>query len=397
MYILSRFGSKPLTMSTYFKGFCIVLAVAAAAGCGPSKPAAQAPAAVQAAVIEVSPQSVPVVIEAVGQVEGSKQVDVRARVSGILLKRLYTEGEVVREGRPLFQIDPEPFEIALAQARSQLAQEQARNEQARRESLRLKSLAEQKVISQKEYDDAGSALKLSDASLATAAAVVRQAELNLSYTQVTAPVTGVSGRAARTEGNLVTAGQDTSLLTTINRIQPVWVRFSISASDLARIPGGELPSAKAMKVRLQLPDGSLYPAPGRLNFAASEIDQRLGTRQLRAEFDNAGEKLLPGQFARVQIVAGDRADAFLVPQTAVLQNEKGFFVFVLDGEGKATIRPVTPGDWVGADWAILGGLQKGDRVVTDNLMRLRPGSAVTAAAPASAPAPAGAPAPAAAK
>jgi len=358
----------------------VAAAFLAVAGCNSgSQNAPKPPAAVAAAIVEVAPQRVPVLIEAVGQVEGSKQVDVRARVSGILLKRLYSEGELVREDRPLFQIDPEPYEVALTQARSQLGQEQARNEQMRREAQRLKPLAEQRVISRREYDDAASAVKLSDAALATAGAVVKQAELNLSYTQVVAPVSGISGRAVRTEGNLITAGQDSSLLTTINRIQPVWVRFSVSASDLARLPEGRLARAGALEIQLVLPDGSLYPSKGRLNFAATEIDQRLGTQQMRAEFDNPKEALLPGQFVRVRFAGGERDGVFLVPQTAVLQNEKGFFVFVVDAEGKAAMRAVQAGDWIGRDWAILEGLKAGDKVIADNLLRLKPGTPVTAA------------------
>lgn len=384
--MLLRFGSKP-PAAMRLRTYRIALAVLAAAlaGCGPrSQPAPDATAVVTAAVLQVTPRSVPVVIEAVGQLEGSRQVEVRARVSGILLKQLYAEGDLVHEDQALFRIDPAPFEVALAQARAGRAEEEARNEQARREFARLKPLAAKRAVSQKEYDDAVSTLKLSDAALAAATAAVDQATLNLSYTLVRAPVTGVSGRAARTIGNLVTAGQDSSLLTTINRIRPIWVRFSISASDLERLPGGRLPSAGQIEVRLVLPDGKQYPEKGRVNFAATEIDQRLGTRQLRAAFDNPGEDLLPGQFVRVRMTAGRRDDVFLVPQTAVLQNEKGFFLFVLDGAGKAAVRSVSPGDTIGPDWVILEGLKAGDRVIVDNLLRLRPGVAVSVAPSAAA-------------
>jgi len=203
--------------------------------------AAQAPSpppAVAAKVRVAAAQDVPIVLEAVGQLQGSKEVEVRARVSGILLKQLYKEGQLVKEGAPLFQIDPAPYEIALAQAQAQLAQERARQEQTGREAARLKDLAAERAISQKEFDDAVSAQKLSAATLQAAEANVRQAELNLSYTRVTASVSGVTGRLARSEGSLVTAGQETSLLTTLIQVQPVWVRFSLSESDLARVAGG---------------------------------------------------------------------------------------------------------------------------------------------------------------
>jgi len=336
--------------------------------------------ALPAAVLQVAPQRVPIAVEAVGQVEGSKEVEVRARVSGILIKRLYSEGDLVRAGVPMFKIDPAPFEIALTQAKAQLEQEQARNEQSRRESVRLKHLAEQKAISQKEYDDASSNLRLSNATLQAAQANVHQAELNLSYTDVTAPVSGVSGRAVRSEGSLISAGAD-SLLTTINQVDPIWVRFSLSESDLVKLPQRRLVRGTQVEVNLILPDGSRYSGKGRLNFTATQIDTRLGTQQLRAEFDNAKGQLLPGQFVRAQLVAGQRENVFLVPQTAVMEAEAGYMLFVLDKEGKAALRPVQMGDWTGSDWMVLGGLAAGDRVIVDNLLKLRPGVLVSPLAP----------------
>src|SRR6266699_956953 len=369
-----------------------VLAAPLLAGCeqgGANTPAfTPAAAGIPARVLQVAPQRVPIVLEAVGQVQGSKEVEVRARVSGILLKRLYNEGDFVREGNPLFQIDPVPYQIALAQANAQMAQERARQGQTRREAARLKALAEEKAISQKEFDDAISAQKLSDATLQAAEANLHQAELNLSYTRVTAPVSGVAGRMARSEGSLVTAGQD-SLLTTINQVNPIWIRFSLSGSDLAKLPDKRLDRIKSAEVRLVLPDGSPYPLKGRLNFAATQIDPRLATQELRAEFGNPGVRLLPGQFVRVQVAAGERDNVFLVPQTAVIQTEKTFLVFTLDKESKAAARPVQVGDWAGSDWMVLGGLNPGDRVILDNLLKIRPGAAVSPQSPAEAKAAAG--------
>ncbi len=378
-----------------FRLFAVAAFAALAASCGKGSPdtAPKPPPAVQARIVEVQPQKVPVRLDLVGQVEGSKEVEVRARVSGILLKRLYSEGEVVPAGKPLFQIDPAPFEIALAQARAQLAQERARNEQAKRESGRLQALAAERAISRKEYDDATSTAKLSDATLQAAEANVKQAELNLSYTLVTAPVAGATGRANRSEGSLISTGTD-SLLTSLYQVDPIWVRFSLSESDLARLPGGRLARGAGTDLKLVLPDGKPYDGKGRLNFTSTQIDPKLATQQLRAEFDNPRQVLLPGQFVRVQLVAGERDNAFLVPQPAVLQTEKGSLVFVVDGEGKAALRPVQLGEWVGSDWLVLGGLKAGDRVIADNLLKIRPGSPVTAAPPpgaakAAAPAPSG--------
>ena len=363
-----------------------LLAAVCLAGCeqgGANTPATgQAAAGVPAKVLEVAPQRVPIVLEAVGQVQGSKEVEVRARVSGILLKRLYNEGDFVRAGSSLFQIDPVPYQIALAQANAQIAQERARQEQTGREAIRLKALAEERAISQKEFDDAISAQKMSNATLQAAEANLHQAELNLSYTLVTAPVSGIAGRIARSEGSLVTAGQDSSLLTTMNQVDPIWIRFSLSESDLAKLPGKRLDHIKSAEVRLILPDGSAYPLKGRLNFAATQIDPRLATQELRAEFGNPRVQLLPGQFVRVRVWAGERDNVFLVPQTAVIQTEKTFLVFTLDKENKAAARPVEVGDWVGSDWMILSGLKPGDRVILDNLLKLRSGATVSPQAPA---------------
>lgn len=364
---------------------CAVASAFLVAACGPKGPppaaAPSAPPPAQARIVEVQPQRVPVRLDVVGQVEGSKEVEVRARVAGILLKRIYKEGDVVAAGAPLFQIDPAPFEIALAQARAQLAQERARNEQANREAARLKALAAERAISQKEFDDATSTSKLSAATLQAAEANVKQAELNLSYTLVTAPVAGVTGRAVRSDGSLITAGAD-SLLTSIYQVDPIWVRFSLSESDLAQLPGGRLARGAGTELKLVLPDGKPYEGRGRLNFTATQIDTRLATQQLRAEFDNPRQQLLPGQFVRVQLVAGERDNVFLVPQPAVLQTEKGALVFVVGADGKAALRPVQLGSWVGTDWMILGGLKAGDRVIADNLLKIRPGTPVTAAAAA---------------
>ena len=273
----------------------LALAAALLAGCNSRGAApAAAPAPVPAKVIEVAPRTVPIVIEGVGQVEGSREVEVRARVTGTLKRTLYKEGDVVAAGTPLFQIDPEPFDIALAEARSLLAQARARSEQSMREQDRLKDMVAARAISQKEFDDAGTTSKLSDGALRVAESRVRQAELNLSYTTVTAPVGGITGRALRSDGSLISATGPDGLLTTLAQVDPVWVRFSLSESDIAKLPGGRFNRNANPEIRLVLPDGSTFPGKGRLNFAATQIDLKLATLQLRAEFSNAGTPLLAG-------------------------------------------------------------------------------------------------------
>ncbi|MFN3612703.1 MAG: efflux RND transporter periplasmic adaptor subunit, partial [Tepidimonas sp.] len=264
-----------------------VLALSACGEWGASPPA-QAASAAQPGAMPAMPvtvrvvrrEPVPVTVEAVGQAEGSQEVEVRARVSGLIERKLYQEGERVRAGAPLFQIERAPFEIALQQARANWAQRQAQLEQARREAQRLAPLAEQRAIAPREYDDAVSALRLAEAAVAAAQATVREAELNLSYTTVTAPITGVTGRAQKSTGALVSAGTD-SLLTTVAQTDPIWVRFAFSEGELAR-----LRQARRADVRLLGPDGRPMLTGGRLNFAASTVDPRLGTVQLRAEFAN---------------------------------------------------------------------------------------------------------------
>jgi membrane fusion protein, multidrug efflux system len=349
----------------------------ALAGCGrgpaqpPEQKGAGPPPAMPVTVRKMEPRRVPVSLEAVGRAEGSREVEVRARVSGIVEKRLYTEGAPVKAGTTLFLIDRAPYEIAVAQAKAALAQERARQEQAQREAERLRSLAESRAISQREYDEARSSVQLSTAAIDGARARLAEAELNLSYTRVTAPIGGITGRALRSEGSLVTAATESSLLTTITQVHPIWVRFSLAESDFERIRGAE----RRATVKLLTQDGAVAAENGRLNFAASAIDPRLGTVELRAEFANAGSKWLPGQFLRVQILAGEQ-EAFLVPQAAVMQNEKGHSVWVVGPDGTAGVRPVRTASWLGADWIVTGGLQSGDAVIVDNLMKLRPGAPV---------------------
>ena len=349
---------------------------ARAQGAGPGGAMPAMPVTVQSARLE----SVPVTIEAVGQAEGSKEVELRARVSGLLERKLYEEGERVKAGAPMFQIEWAPFEIALQQARANLAQRVAQIEQARREAQRLKPLAEQQAISQREYDEAVSNARLSEAAVAAAQAAVREAELNLSYTSVVAPISGITGRSQKSQGALVTAGSD-SLLTTITQTDPIWVRFSFSEAELAR-----LRESRKAEVRLLGPDGKPFLTQGRLNFAGSTVDPRVGTVQLRAEFANPELAVLPGQFVRAQVVAG-QVQGYKVPQSAVMQTEQGRMVWVAR-EGKATPVPVETGAWLGSDWVVHKGLKDGDQVIVDNLMKLRPGAPVSPQ-PASAAGPGG--------
>lgn len=370
--------SKGLTSGRLSNAVYSVLLVMALASCGKKDAATGAPPAMPplpVSVLEVQATSVPISAEAVAQTEGAKEVEVRPRVGGIIQKKMFEEGAEIKAGQPMFVIDQAPFQIALSQAKAQLAQQKARVEQTEREAKRLQGLLATQSISQREYDNAVSDNAVAKATVLQGEAMVREAELNLSYTKVTAPSSGVAGRFLFSEGALV--APNTSLLTTIVQISPIWVRFSLSDSELSAL-GGHLSEGAIKKLSLILPDGSEYPEAGKLNFSASEIDPALGTQQLRATFANAQHRLLPGQFVRVRVTTGTRDGVFLVPQTAVLTGEQGKFVFVAEQnkEGKtvAGIRPVQVGAWQGQDWVVLSGLTAGDKVVVDNLIKTRPGA-----------------------
>lgn len=357
---------------------CLVVAACGQGGAQDKKAAAgkgapQGP--VPVTTIEVAPRAVPIAFEAVGRTEGSRDVQVRARVAGIVEAQLYSEGDAVKAGAPLFRIERAPYEIELAQARAALAQETARRELAEQETERLKSLADRRAISQKEADQAASAARQSAAGVQMAQARVRQAELNLSYTTVNAPIGGITGRALQSVGTLVQPSNDSALLTTITRPDPIWVRFSLSESEYSRLRGTN--GKNAIEVEVELSDGKAYPRKGRLNFAGSTVDGATGTVQMRAELPNAERVLLPGQYVRVKVIAGTQ-QAIVVPQSAVQQNDTGRFVWVAGGDGKAVPRPIRAGSWLGNDWVVLEGLKAGDSVIVDNLARLRPGVAVQA-------------------
>ncbi len=336
-------------------------------------PPAQAPVAVS--LLQVAEQETPVVFESVGRTEGSREVQVRARVAGILEKQLYTEGDAVKEGAPLFRIERAPFEIDLQQQSAALAQEVARNDLAQRDLERAKDLVARKFVSQQSLDQSASTLAQSNAAVQVAKARVRQSELNLSYTSVDAPISGVTGRAQQSIGSLLAPNADSALLTTLTRTDPLWVRFSLSESEFARLRARE--TNTKTEVRLLLPDGTAFPAAGKLNFSGSTVDASLGTVQMRAEFPNPTLQLLPGQYVKVQVVAGSQP-AILVPQTAVLQNESGRFVWLAGADGKALARTIKAGNWIGKDWVVLDGLKPGEKVIVDNLIRLRPGTPVEA-------------------
>ena len=346
------------------------------AGCDKRSETAATPPAMppmSVSVITAQAVSMPMSVEAVAQTEGASEVEVRPRVGGIILKKMFEEGTPVKEGQTLFLIDPAPFQIALSLAKAQVAEQQARNTQTSRESSRLKELLVTQSISQREYDNATSDASISQAGMMQAQASIKEAELNLSYTQVRAPVGGIAGRFQFSEGALVSAGS--SLLTTIIQISPIWVRFSLSESELNTL-GGQVNAKNVQEVSLVLANGKEYAPKGKLNFAANQINPSLGTQELRATFANKDKQLLPGQFVRARITTGMRDGVFLIPQTAVLTNDQGKFVYVVNEKNEAVPQPVKVAEWVGTNWIILAGLNPNDKVIVDNLIKIRPGAVV---------------------
>jgi membrane fusion protein (multidrug efflux system) len=351
--------------------FISVSAAALLASCGKDDSKAAAPQALAVATVKVATQKVPVSLESVGQAEGSREVEIRARVTGILEKRIYEEGSPVTAGTTMFQIDPVPFQLAVEEAKATLIQDRARAELAVSDAKRLEPLAAEKAISQRDYDTAVATAKTSEAAIAASEAKLKEAQLNLSYSTITAPISGITGRAERSEGSLVTAGSDSALLTHLTQVNPIWVRFSLAEQDFNRIRGAE----RNATVQIIGNDNAVLADNGKLNFLASTVDPRLGTVQLRAEFNNASMRWLPGQFARMRILAGEQ-NAILVPQASILQNEQSRIVMVVGPDGKAQSRPVTIANWLGSDAIVTTGLKDGDQVITDNLVKVRVGTLV---------------------
>ncbi|HET7364104.1 MAG TPA: efflux RND transporter periplasmic adaptor subunit, partial [Burkholderiales bacterium] len=334
----------------------------------------------EVSVETVTPRTLPLSFEYVGQTAGSREVEVRARVSGILLKRNFAEGMAVREGQSLYTIDPAPFEAAVARSEADVGAAQARYEQAKRNAARLAPLYAEKAVSQKEHDDAVSAEEIGAADLKAARARLVTDKLNLSYTKVEAPVSGLASRSLRSEGSLVEGPQ--TLLTTVVQTQPIWVNFGIPDNEAAEfakeVQAGRIVLAKngQFEVALRRADGSMYEPTGKLNFSDVRVSTNTGTREARAELPNPQAVLRPGEFVRVILRGATRPNALTVPQRAVLEGPQGKFVYIVDENGTAQPRPIEVGDWAGDAWIVNKGIQPGDRVITEGLMRLGPGAPV---------------------
>ncbi len=325
---------------------------------------------------------IPLHMTFMGQTAGSRAVEVRARVGGILLRRTYEEGRPVHRGDLLFEIDPAPFQAALEQAKGALGQAEATLAQAKRDAARMNKLYRDDVVAKKDDDDAKTTLDSATAAVETARGKVREASLNLEWTKVTAPISGLTSKETRSEGSLISTTSDGSLLTTINRVDPLYVNFSMSGQEMLRLRK-QLAEGKVVigangdyVVRLTLPDGSPYKRTGHINFTDTQVDTSTGVVKVRAEFNNPDAAVLPGQFVRVHLEGAHYKDALAVPQDAVLNTQQGAMVWVLDAQNKVAPRPVALGDAVGNDFLIEKGLSDGERIVAEGVIKVRPGMIV---------------------
>jgi membrane fusion protein (multidrug efflux system) len=372
----------------------VALLLASLGGCGSggAKSAASA-GPVEVGVVTLASASVTLTRELPGRTSPFRVAEVRARVNGIVQKRLFTEGSDVREGQPLFQIDPAPYQAALEGAKAQLARAEATASSARLQAARFTDLVSDNAVSRQEYDNAMAALKAGEADVAAGRAAVAAAQINVGYTTVTSPLSGRIGRSAVTEGAFVQQSQAT-LLATVQQLDPVYVDLTQSSVDALKLrrdhAEGKLKSAGRGQaaVRLVLEDGREYSVPGTLQFTDVTVDPSTGSIALRALFPNPRGELLPGMFVRARLDEGVSPNALLVPQQGVARDAKGQpNVLVVNAEQRAERRQIVTERAVGDAWVVTSGLKPGDLVIVEGLQKIQPGAAVK-------PVPAGPPAPA---
>ncbi|MEZ5463488.1 efflux RND transporter periplasmic adaptor subunit [Dokdonella sp.] len=315
--------------------------------------------------------------ELIGEVRGSQEVEIRARVGGILTGKHFQDGALVEKGQLLFTIDPREYRAAVATAEAQLASADAAAARAQLDVARYQPLVAENAISKQVYDNAVAAARQGEAEVAALKANLSAAKLGLEYASVTAPISGRIGAADIFEGGLVSAGS--TLLATVSSDDPVWVYFSVSERDLLdfqrRTGQLELPDdSPSRRVQLTLADGNVYGREGLIDFTDRALDSRTATYRLRAEFPNPEHMLKPGMFARIRVTGETIPDALLVPERAVTQKLGSYFVTIVGADGKAVLRSVTPGPRQGSLWVISEGLKAGDKVVVEGAQKARPGT-----------------------
>ncbi|WP_294926667.1 efflux RND transporter periplasmic adaptor subunit [uncultured Paracoccus sp.] len=332
-------------------------------------------------VLELRAQPLPVVNELPGRVSATRTAEVRPRVSGIVLERVFEQGSFVQEGSMLYRIDPSQYAVAMASAEATLARANANQLNARDQQSRAEALRERRVTSGVELENAVTNLAIADAEVAIAQAQLDQARLNLNYTEVTAPISGVIGRALVTEGALVSA--QTDVLATIQQLDPIYVDFTQSSTEMfalrrARASGQlNMVSDDEAQVHLMFDDGSEYTHPGKLLFSEANVDSTTGQITLRAEFPNPDGDLLPGLYVRIRIEQAVRENALTIPQMAVQRDQSGqAYVYVMKSEDTVERRNVTLGRTTNNQWLVEDGLEPGERVVVAGAQKLYPDAKV---------------------
>jgi membrane fusion protein (multidrug efflux system) len=366
----------------YATALFVLAATALLPGCKQAAGSAPAQQVPQVEVISVAMQTIPDEPEFIGQAVASRPVEIRSQVTGLLKAVLYPEGRDVKKGDRLYQIDPVPFQAAAAIAKAKIAEAEARVVQARQDLARVKPLLAEQAVSQKDVDDAVAGDLTAKALLQGAKAELIKAQFDLDNTLITAPIDGLSERSRYYEGRLVSA--QTDLLTVVHRVDPMYVVVSVPETFILKrrrdIESKKIihPGVYQLRGRLTLMDDSVYPHEGVLDLLEPGLRTETGSRQTRITFPNPQRTLLPGQFVKVRFTGDTKTDAILVPQRAVLQGPQGPFVFVVNQDEKIEIRGVAASDWKGDQWLIDTGLNQGDRVVVNGLMKIGPGAPVKA-------------------
>jgi membrane fusion protein (multidrug efflux system) len=381
----------PLDFPTMRHAFSVTFALAVAATMAAglaacSKPAPAPAPPVEVGVVVVQPAAFPLTRDLVGRLSATRTAEVRARVAGILLERVYTEGTDVARGDVLFRIDPAPLEAALHAAEAAADQAAATAKNAAATAARYRSLADKRVIARQDLDNALATARSTAAAVNEARAKAESARLDLSYATVRAPIAGRAGRAMVTEGALVGQGEATEL-TTVEQIDPIYVNFSESMADVERLRRSqaagdvELAAAGSAKVHILLTDGSAYPEVGTVSFSDLAVDPATGAVSLRATVPNPGHRLLPGMFVSLRLTEGEVRNAFAVPQKAVQRDAEGAYVLIVDAGSSVRKKRVELGSMRGSDWIVTAGLAKGDRVVVSGVQAAAIGARVRIAAP----------------
>jgi membrane fusion protein, multidrug efflux system len=354
------------------------------AGCTEKKSPQPSLQAAQVTAETLTPVNVPLEPSFIADVQSSHQVDIVARVSGFLERIAYREGSQVDKGEILFEIDPKPLAAQLASEKAQLERSRAEHWIAKVNLDRIRPLAEKNAASKSDLDAAVGRLRTAEASMAQAQARVDKAVLDLSYTTIRSPIRGIAGEALAREGAFLTAGTTDARLTTVTRMDPAWVEFSVTQNQFLKMRGevsrGSVvsPQIAAYEIEVELSDGQSYPQTGRFDFAEPTFNPKTGTFQVRVELPNPQGVLVPGMAVRAKVKGAFRPEAIVVPQKAVQQTANGHIVYIVNAKNEAEIRPVVVGEWVGQNWVIDQGLQAGERLIVDGFQRLAPGVPVVA-------------------